>query len=95
MFCSPAAIRVTELDVVSVSAPRVAPCWWGAACNLNGSQMQRSYPVPGFHEISVRHAYQFTIMRLVAGRPVALTPQIVSRALTTTTLPRDELLWQR
>ncbi len=32
--------------------------------------MQASYPLPGFHELWVRHAYQFTIMRLVAPRPV-------------------------
>ena len=49
----------------------------------------------GSGTVWVRHAYQFTIMRLVADRPVALTPRMVSRALTATTLPRDELLWQR
>ena len=84
-----------ELDVVSISAPRERLCWWGAACNLTPSQMQSSYPIPGFHEVSLRRAYQFTIMRLVARRPIALTPAEVSRALTTTTLRRDELLIQR
>lgn len=89
------AIRVSELDVVVFSAPRVALCWWGAACNLDGSPLQRSYPIPGMREVQVRHAYQFTIMRLVAVAPVALTPQLVARALTKTTLARDELMWQR
>jgi mannosyltransferase len=86
---------VRELDVVSISAPRERLCWWGAACNLTPSQMQSSYPIPGFHEVWLRRAYQFTIMHLVADRPVALTPAEVSRALTTTTLRRDELLIQR
>jgi mannosyltransferase len=86
---------VTELDVVSFSAPRVALCWWGAACNLTPSQMQHTYAVAGFHELLVRKVYQFTVMRLVSDRPVALTPRSVSRALHTTTLPRDELLYQR
>jgi hypothetical protein len=85
---------VRELDVVSISAPRERLCWWGAACNLSPSQMQRSYPVRGFHEEWVRHIYQFTIMRLVANRPIALTPAEVSSVLTTTTLRRDDLLIQ-
>jgi len=89
------AIATTELDVVSISAPRVNLCWWGAACNLVPARMQRSYPIAGFHEAWVRHVYQFTVMRLVADRPVALTPQLVSRALTTTTLGRDLLVLQR
>ncbi len=86
---------VRELDVVSISAPRERLCWWGAACNLTPSQMQGSYPVPGFHELWVRHAFQFTVMRLVSDKPVVLTPAKVSRVLTTTTLRRDELLIQR
>jgi hypothetical protein len=86
---------VTELDVVSISAPRVALCWWGAACNLSGSQMQSSYVLPGFHEVWRRQAFQFTVMRLVSPTPVALTPAEVSRALTTTKFRRDELLIQR
>jgi hypothetical protein len=34
-------------------------------------------------------------MRLVAQTPVALTPQLVSRALKLTSLRKDELLIQR
>jgi len=91
------AERARELDVVSISAPRVSLCWWGAACNLSPSQMQSSYPIPGFRELWLRHVYQFKIMRLVSrtGAPVRLTQQTVARALTATTLPRDELLIQR
>jgi mannosyltransferase len=94
---SQAAEPVRELDVVSISAPGVPLCWWGAACNLVPSRMQASYPVPGFRELWLRHVYQFTIMRLVSssGAPVRLTQRMVSRALTATTLPRDELLIQR
>ncbi len=87
--------KTTELDVVSISAPRVKLCWWGAACNLTPSQLQSSYPIPGFHELWVRHAYQFTIMRLVATKPVTLTQTDVTRALTLTTPRHDELLTQR
>ncbi len=87
--------RVSELDVISIKAPRVALCWWGAACNLTPSTMQRSYPVPGFHQVWTRQAYQFTIMRMVSSKPIPLTPRAMSRTLRTTTLRRDELLIQR
>jgi mannosyltransferase len=86
---------VRELDVVSISAPRVALCWWGAACNLTSSRMQSSYPIPGFHEVWRRRALQFTIARLVSSRPVLLRGQDIKLVLTTTTLRRDELLFQR
>jgi 4-amino-4-deoxy-L-arabinose transferase-like glycosyltransferase len=86
---------VSELDVVSIAAPRERLCWWGAACNLSPSQMQSSYPIAGFHEMWERRALQFTVMRLVASGAVALTPSEISGALKTTTLRQDELLIQR
>ena len=86
---------VRELDVISVVSPGQPLCWWGAACNLIGSEMQRTYDIPGFHEVWRRHVLQWTIVRLVADRPTRLTPAIVSRALHTTSLRRDELLIQR
>jgi mannosyltransferase len=85
---------VSELDVVTIAAPRVYLCWWGAACNLTPSSLQASYALRGFHVSWVRHVYQFTIMRMVATRPVNLTPQMVSRALTNTQLKHDDLLLQ-
>jgi hypothetical protein len=85
---------VSEFDVVTIAAPRVYLCWWGAACNLTPSSLQASYPIPGFHAAWIRHIYQFTIMRMVAPRPVKLTPQTVSRALTNTSLKYDDLLLQ-
>ena len=85
---------VSEFDVVTIAAPRVYLCWWGAACNLTPSSLQASYPIPGFHVSWIRHIYQFTIMRLVAPRPVKITPQAVSRALTNTNLKYDDLLLQ-
>lgn len=94
-FLNPPSARVTELDVVSIKAPRVPLCWWGAACNLSGSRMQRNYAIPGFHVVWRRGAYQFTIMRLVSSKPVVITPAIVAAALRTTTFRRDELLVQR
>ncbi len=89
------SIPVRELDIVSIKSPRVALCWWGAACNLTGSATQASYPVPGFHEVSVRKIYQFTVTELQSSTPVLLTASMVSHALYATTLPRDELLYQR
>ncbi|MGO9903814.1 MAG: glycosyltransferase family 39 protein [Solirubrobacteraceae bacterium] len=89
------AERVRELDVIAMTSPQQPLCWWGAACNLIPSQMQRSYPIAGFHELWVRHVHQFTIMRLLADDPVALTRGAVSRVLRTTTLRNDDLLIQR
>jgi hypothetical protein len=89
------SVTVRELDVVSINAPRVKLCWWGAACNLTPSTMQASYPIPGFHELWLRHAYQFTVMRLVAGRPVVINAQAIKSVLTTTAYRHDELLYQR
>jgi mannosyltransferase len=91
----PQPVSTTEFDIVSIAAPRVRLCWYGAACNLTPSTMQASYPLPGFHELWVRHAYQFTIMRLVASRPVRITQAEIEAILTTTTLRHDELLLQR
>ncbi len=67
----------------------------GAACNLIPSVMQTRYDIPGFHPVWRRHVFQWTILRLVANRPVRLTPQMVAASLHTTSLPRDELLIQR
>jgi mannosyltransferase len=86
--------RVSELDVISIAAPRVRLCWWGAACNLTGSHLQSAYPIPGFRIVSRTQAFQFTVLRMVTATPVRLTSQMVSRALTTTSLHRDELLLQ-
>ncbi|HEV3128153.1 MAG TPA: glycosyltransferase family 39 protein [Solirubrobacteraceae bacterium] len=85
---------VRELDVVAFSSPQQPLCWWGAACNLIPSRMQAAYHVPGFHRLWLRRVRQFTIMRLVSDRPRRVTPATVSRALHTTSLPRDELLSQ-
>jgi hypothetical protein len=87
--------RVGEFDVIAIAAPRVYLCWWGAACNLTPSRLQSSYPIRGFHVAWIRHVYQFTILHMVATRPVALTPRAVSNALTETHLKFDDLLLQR
>jgi hypothetical protein len=87
-------VRVSEFDVVSIRSPRVPLCWWGAACNLSGSRMQKRYAIPGFRILWRRQAYQFTIMRMVAPRPVAVTPEEIAAALRSTTFRRDELLFQ-
>jgi hypothetical protein len=87
--------RVSELDVVSISAPAQPLCWWGAACNLIPSRLQPRYDVPGFHTVWRRRVLQFTILRLSCNRPLALTPASVSAALTTTRLRHDGVLLQR
>jgi hypothetical protein len=92
---NPPPVTTKEFDIVSIAAPRVPLCWWGSACNLTPGTMQSSYPLHGFHELWVRHVYQFTIMRLVAPRQVQVTQAEVSAILTTTFLRRDELLLQR
>ena len=88
---------VTELDVISFTAPRSAGfCWWGSACNLWPSTMQADYPIPGFRVAWRRTSYQFTVLHMiVAGGPVRLTPSEVARALQTTTLREDDLLLQQ
>jgi mannosyltransferase len=94
-FMTTSTARVSELDVVSVQAPRVPLCWWGAACNLQGSRMQRTYAIPGFRAVWRRRAYQFTVLHMVADRPVRLSQAAVAGALRATRYPEDELLIQR
>jgi mannosyltransferase len=94
-FMGGSRAAVTELDIVAMSAPSMPLCWWGAACNLSSSTLQRSYPVRGFHPEWRRRDLQFSVLDLRASRPVRLDRQIVSRALTATTLARDGLLIQR
>jgi hypothetical protein len=88
---------VSEFDVITISSPP-APrtgCWWGSACNLVPSALQPSYRIPGFRATGIRHSHQFTILRMSASRPVTVSPQMVSRALTNTRLKYDDLLVQR
>jgi hypothetical protein len=87
---------VREFDVVSFTDPATAGfCWWGSACNLDPSAMQAEYRLAGFHAVWRHHLERFTVLRLMADRPVRVTPREVSRTLRTTTLGRDELLVQR
>lgn len=86
--------RVSQLDVISVVSPSQPLCWWGAACNLIPSAMQRRYAIAGFHPVARRHVLQWTILTLDARRPVRLTRGDVARALHTTSLRHDELIYQ-
>jgi mannosyltransferase len=88
-------VRVSEIDVIAIKAPRVHLCWWGAACNLTPSPVQPSYPIPGFTPVSTTRAYQFTIVKLVAARPVSLTKAAIAHALSATTIRHDGLILQR
>jgi mannosyltransferase len=87
-------VRVSELDVISMRSPGRLLCWWGAECNLISSVMQPNYAIRGMRTAWVRHVGQFTIRRLVAARPVALTAAVVAPALTATSLGEDELMIQ-
>jgi mannosyltransferase len=91
----PAGVHIRELDVISITSPRQPLCWWGAACNLIPSQMQRRYDIAGLRAAGSRHVGQFTILELVSDRPVRVTPATVSPALRTTRLARDVLIVQR
>jgi hypothetical protein len=93
-FLDGRSARVRELDIISIKAPRVPLCWWGAACNLSGSRIQSTYAIPGFHVQWRRRALQFMILQMAASKPVLLTPAMVADALRTTKFRKDELLIQ-
>jgi hypothetical protein len=86
--------RTTQLDIISIKAPEQPMCYWGAACNLYSSRMQASYRIPGFHTVWIRHARQFTIMHMVASRPVLLRWQAVAASLHTTYFRKGLMLFQ-
>ncbi len=95
-FMGRGGATVSELDIVSFTAPRSAGfCWWGSACNLWPSRAQSSYPIAGFRAVSRQHELQFTIVRMVASRPVRVTPAAVADALTATRLANDGLIIQK
>jgi uncharacterized membrane protein len=88
--------RVAEFDVVSFTAPYGGLCWWGSACNLWGSRMQASYPVPGFRPVWRRRIFQFTVLHMVAVHgPVLVRAGQIAKILTTTKMINNELLFQR
>jgi 4-amino-4-deoxy-L-arabinose transferase-like glycosyltransferase len=86
---------VSEFYVVTMTSPPGNFCWWGSACNLEPSQLQSSYKIPGFRPVWIRHFEQFTILQMRADHPVVVSPQMVSSALTNTNLIYNDLLLQR
>jgi hypothetical protein len=87
---------VAEVNVIAFSSPKTAGfCWWGSACNLHPSRLQAHYPLPGFHAVSRTRVNQFTILRLLAPRPEAVSARELQRALTATTLREDDVILQR
>ncbi len=89
-----ATLRVTELDVIAKSGHHSPICWYGGTCELWPSRMQATYAIPGLHELWRRRVLQFSVIRLVSSRPVTLTDAVVSRALRSTSLDYDEVLFQ-
>ncbi len=82
-FIKPQGERVNEFDVIAM---RVPPngwfCWWGSACNLLSSRLDRSLRIPGFHRAGpVLRVGQFSILRLRSAAPILLTPNLVGQAL--------------
>ena len=75
--------RASQIDVIAIATPRPANpfCWWGAACNLHASGLQRRYAVAGFRPQRVRHVLQFSIRPLQAPHPVTLSRRTVAAAL--------------
>lgn len=88
-------VVVDQLDVVAMRSPREPLCWWGAACNLIPSRMQRTYAISGLRPAERRRVGQFTIQELRAIRPERLSRARVALALTTTRLANDILMVQR
>jgi len=88
--------RVSQFDVIAFDAPPSAGfCWWGSACNLLGSKLQSSYPIPGFRTVWVRHVYRWTVVHMVAvDGPVLVRAGKVARLLHTTLMHQDELVVQ-
>jgi mannosyltransferase len=86
--------RISQIDVISIVSPSQPLCWWGAACNLIPSAMQRTYDIAGFTVGSRRHVLQWTILTMRARHPVLVTRRDVARALHTTSLRRDVLMYQ-
>jgi hypothetical protein len=86
---------VNQIDVISVSAPHVSMCWWGAACNLPATRPQSSYPFPGFHFVWRRRVRQFTVEHFVSRHPVRIRSRTIAPVLTLTVPGKDDLLFQR
>jgi hypothetical protein len=57
--------------------------------------MQHRYAIPGFRVVSETHVAQFTVLRMLARRPVRVSAASVAPALRTTTPHEDDLLLQR
>ncbi|MBV8217677.1 MAG: glycosyltransferase family 39 protein [Solirubrobacterales bacterium] len=86
---------VSELDVISFTSPPSAGfCWWGAACNLWPSRMQRSYAIRGFTAVGRQSVNQFTVLRMVARSPRFLSARAVAGSLTTTRSANNVLVIQ-
>jgi len=82
-FIKPQGERVNEFDVIAMRVPPYGWfCWWGSACNLLSSRLDRSLRVPGFHRAGpVLRVGQFSILRLRSAVPILLTPNLVGQAL--------------
>lgn len=92
----PRLTNVSEIDVIAQQSPQAGQaCWWGSACNLAGSRLQRVYAIPGFDPAGqVARVRQFRVLRLRTAHPRTVSVASIERALTETRLSRDAFLVQ-
>ncbi len=66
--------HVTEIDVVAIADlhSHEGFCWWGSACNLVPSRLDRDYSIPGFRIVGRRRVKQFRVLELRASRPTTV-----------------------
>jgi hypothetical protein len=89
------ASDVVEIDVIGFSAPGQPLCWWGAACNLVPSRVQRHYRIGAFAPVWRRTVRQFTVLELRSVKPESVSWAEIVRTLSSTTIHHDVILIQR
>ncbi len=71
---TPAIDGVTAIDVIAIADTHTHEgfCWWGSACNLVPSRLDRDYRIPGFRVVARRRVRQFRVLELRAARPTTV-----------------------
>ncbi len=65
---------VSAIDVIAVADTHTHEsfCWWGSACNLVPSRLDRDYSIPGFHIVARRRVRQFRVLELRSAHPTTV-----------------------
>ena len=71
---TPSIRKVTAIDVIAIAETHTNEsfCWWGSACNLVPSRLDRSDSIPGFHIVGRRRVRQFRVLELRAAHPTTV-----------------------